>query len=128
MHEGLTLNRWFVWLLYGLFVGVLLAAIALVVSALRRPRTDFGALGRAPWLIVQGGLLLCSAFALLAGAFDLRFDLGPTQLAAVGLYLVVAVVQQIAYLLRVVYPSPNRRRAGISAPVHSDSEELRSDA
>ena len=109
MHQGLTFSSWFIWLLYGLFATVLLAAIAVVASTLRRPRADFGPMGRAPWLVVQGGLLAVSAIAAVAGVLDVSLGFGSTASAAMGLLLLVAVVQQIAYLLRVVFPSPKRR-------------------
>ena len=115
MHNGLTFNSWFVWVMWGFFAAVLLGAIAVVVSTLRRPEGDFGALGRAPWLVVQTALLAVSAFVVIAGAFDVPIQPGPTGLAVMGVFLVVAAVQQIAYLLRVVFPSPKRRASRTSS-------------
>ena len=117
MHEGITFNTWFIWLLYGLFAAVLLAAVAVVVSALRRPTTDFGRWGRAPWLVVQGGLLAVSVAAAVAGAVGAGSPFGAYASAAMGLLLVAAAAQQIAYLLRVVFPSPARHalRTGLDA-------------
>jgi hypothetical protein len=111
VHDDIGLGGWFVWATYALSAAILLAAIAVLVSALRRPASDFGPLGRGPWLIGQGGFIVLSVVGFAAGLLGLSGSLGPVFLTGLRLLVPVVVGQQVAYLLRVVYPSPQRRAA-----------------
>lgn len=127
MHERLILNTWFVWFSYIASVVVLLGAVAVLWSALRRPQSDFGRFGRAPWIGLQAAFLVVSTFGIVAQVFGYAGALPAGFFLAGGMLVLVVIIQQIAYLLRVVFPSPNRR-AALAAPAHSDTEELSSDA
>ncbi|MDP2183663.1 MAG: hypothetical protein Q8K99_14000 [Actinomycetota bacterium] len=92
------------WLLAILGFVLLAGAVAIVIDSIRRPRSAFGLTGRWPWIVVQAaffGVTLYGMFVTPAQSLS----------AAMGLLTLVALVQQIAYLLRVVFPSPRRTRA-----------------
>lgn len=110
MHGDLVLSDWFVWLVYGLTLVLLIGAVALIVSAFRRPAGDFGRLGRWPWVAVQGLFLVMSTFAIVANLLEFGSAVPLWFTGGLGVAIVLAAIQQVAYLLRVVYPSP--RRAG----------------
>jgi len=109
VHGDITLGGGFVWVTYALSAAVVLGAIAVLVSALRRPASDFGPLGRGPWVLGQGGFLALSTLGFAASALGFGASLGMVFYTGLGLLVPLVVGQQVAYLLRVVYPSPNRR-------------------
>jgi hypothetical protein len=91
-----------------LFVVVWLAAVAVVVDALRRPASDFADLpeGRLTYAIVEG--LFAVLVALWqAPAVSRAFASVPWMVPGA----LVAIVFEFAYLLRVVFPSPKRLAA-----------------
>jgi hypothetical protein len=89
-----------------------LAAVAVVIDALRRPARDFQTpVWRWVWVVPQSVLI---GIGLLAFAIP-RANLYPLAVAALIL-LIVCVPMQIGYLLEVVFP-PRK------APVTPPSEE-----
>lgn len=100
MH-GEILNGWLVYVIIGFVYLSLAGALAVTVDTLRRPRRDFGRLGKAVWLVVQ-------PLYLIGGVITLVADMGITYSTVVGGLFLIALVQQVAYLLRVVFPSPAR--------------------
>lgn len=100
------------WVLMVLIVVVTLGAVALVIDALRRPRTAFKGPGfGTPWLwVIPAAAYLLSVVALFATAFipGLGVSSSASQwvATATGLLMFVSVPLEIAYLLRVVFPVP----------------------
>lgn len=99
--SGFGFGMWFLAILG--FV-LLAGAVAIVVDSIRRPRTAFGLTGRWPWIVVQSAFFGVTLFGMFVTP-------GQTLSAAMGVLTLVALVQQIAYLLRVVFPSPKRLAA-----------------
>jgi hypothetical protein len=108
VHGDLLLRGGFVWLIDAVGLVLVAGAIAILVSALRRPLTDFGRLGRAPWVGLQTLFLVLAAFALVSSLLKFSSALPRWFAGIVGAVVVLAAIQQIGYLLRVVYPSPKR--------------------
>ncbi len=117
MHDNLALRPWFVWLVYAVTLLLLAGAIAVIANALRRPASDFGRLGRWPWVAIQGLFIAFAAFAVAADVLEFGLALPSWFAGSLGGVVVVAAIQQVAYLLRVVFPSPRRshRTPGDSA-------------
>lgn len=108
MHGALLVQGWFFWVAYGIGLVIAGGTVTVLASALRRPAEDFGRLGRVPWVALQAGFLALSAFAVVASAMEFSSALPRWFATLLGVVVILAVVQQIAYLLRVVYPSPRR--------------------
>ncbi len=108
MHDTLLVQGWFFWLVYGVGFAIVAGAVAVLVSALRRPAGDFGRLGRGPWVVLQAVFLVLSALAVVASALKFSSALPQWFATILGVVVILAAIQQIAYLLRVVYPSPRR--------------------
>jgi hypothetical protein len=100
------------WLLMVLIVVVTLGAVALVVDALRRPRSSFRGPGFGTrWLwVVPSGAYLLSVVALFATALlpglGIKSAVSQWVATVTGLLMFVSVPLEIAYLLRVVFPVP----------------------
>lgn len=108
MHADLNLQGWFLWLVYGVTLVLLACAVLVLVSALRRSASDFGRLGRWPWVALQGLFVSLAAFVVASSIIEIGPGL-PTWFASLlGVVVVAAGIQQVAYLLRVVYPAPGR--------------------
>jgi len=115
VHSDLLVTSWFVWAIRVIGLVLVAASLGVLVGSSRRPAEDFGPLGRWPWVIAQGVFLVLAAFSIAAQA--LAFSRGlPSWFATVfGVMIVAAGMQQVAYLLRVVYPSQRRRRISEAA-------------
>ncbi|MDZ4063105.1 MAG: hypothetical protein U1E22_00380 [Coriobacteriia bacterium] len=97
--DGFGLGMWFLAILgFVLMAG----AVVIVVDAIRRPRTAFGLTGRWPWIVVQAAFFGTTLYGMFVTP-------GQTLSAAMGVLTLIALVQQIAYMLRVVFPSPRRK-------------------
>ena len=116
MHGDLVFRGWFLTALYVLMVLLWLGALAVVVDALRRPSGEFGAFGRVPWIGLQSVFVVASTFGFVASLFGFSDALPPAFAAVLGVLMILAAVQQVAYLLRVVFPSPARLRARAAGP------------
>lgn len=88
------------------------AAVLLVLNALRRPASDYAGVPEGKWSYVVPQALYVALYAVAQLPF----------LAAVlpwaGVYAFVAplvIVQQVAYLLRVVFPTHGRLEARLEA-------------
>lgn len=92
------------WVLAALGFILLIGALAIVVDSLRRPRTAFGRAGRWPWIVLQAVFFGMTLYGMLVTPV-------PALLSAMSALTLIAVVQQVAYLLRVVFPSPKRASA-----------------
>ena len=108
MHSTLLLQGWFLWVVDGVGLVLIVGALLIVVNVFRRPLVDFGGMGRAPWIAFQTLFLVLAAFDVVASAFKFASGLPKWFAGVVGAVVVLAAIQQIAYLLRVVYPSPKR--------------------
>jgi hypothetical protein len=114
VHGDLDLGGPVYWGLLVVFYGVGLASLALLLDSLRARRaTAFaaGRLGAWVWRVPQ------AVFFVLFVLTNLPYELGVGALFFAALPF--ALGQQIAYLLRVVYPSPERLAAW-----ESSAEEL----
>ena len=109
MHGDLIVRGWFVWFVYAVTLLLLVGAVGVVFGALRRPLEDFGRWGRTPWVALQGVFLALAAFVLAATLLGFATALPTWFAGGLGFVVVAAGIQQLAYLLRVVYPSPRRR-------------------
>jgi hypothetical protein len=117
VHGDLVLRGWLPWFVFGSALVLVAGAVAVLVSALRRPAEDFGALGRWPWVLVQGTFVATSAFAAAANLLHFGRAVPRAFAGVFGVLLVVAAIQQIAYLLRVVFPSPRRAEREDATPL-----------
>ncbi len=123
MHSDLLVTSWFLWAIRVIGLVLVAASLGVLVGSSRRPADDFGPLGRWPWVIAQGAFLVLAAFSIVAQVLGFSRGL-PSWFAMVfGVMIVAAGMQQVAYLLRVVYPSQKRRRtteaaAGRGGPNH----------
>ena len=123
MPYDLALDGWLMYFIVPIVYITFAASIALVIDALRRPSSDFTRLGKVPWLLVQAmffGLSLVAVFG----------DPGSSFKAGLGMLFLIAFVQQIAYLLRVVFPSPERqaaRQPNLMMPKHTPEEHVAHD-
>lgn len=111
MHGDLSLAGWFMWVVYALSALLIVAAIAICVDVVRRPDSDLGSFGRLPWVVLQGVLIALTAFAFTTGLLSSGNALPSWFPGLIGLVVLAAMIQQVAYLLRVVYPAPKRRAA-----------------
>ena len=119
MHGDLVFRGWFVTLMYVVVVLLWLGAVAVIVDCLRRPSSEFGALGRGPWVVLQSVFVVVSTFGFAASLLGFSKALPPAFAAALGALMILAAIQQVAYLLRVVFPSPARlsaRAARLAGP------------
>jgi len=117
VHGDLDFGGPVLWGLLVVFYGVGLASLALMLDSLRARRARAlvaGRLGAWVWRVPQ------AAFFVLFVLTNLPYELGvgPLFFAA----LPFAFGQQIAYLLRVVYPSPARLAAWAEAGGESAEE------
>ncbi len=110
MHGDLILSGWFLWLVYGVTLVLLAGAVVVIVSAMRRPTSDFGRLGRWPWVGLQGLFVALAAFVTATSITKVGPGLPAWFASLLGVVVVVAGIQQVAYLLRIVYPAPGRAR------------------
>ena len=109
MHTGgVAMAGWFPVTVTIVSVVLAVAAVAVLIDAMRRPRSHFGAFGRWPYVVVQGGFIALSAIGFV-------FETGVGYAAVTGIVLIVAFVQMFVYLLRVVFPTNARleARAGV---------------
>lgn len=103
MHGDLKLDGWLIYVVTAFMWITLAAALAIVIDVVRRPSTDFGRWGKIPWLFVQFVYLAMGIIASIT-------DMGATFNATLGVLFFVALIQQVSYLLRVVFPAPTRVR------------------
>jgi hypothetical protein len=115
VHGDLTFRGWFVTAIWLLTVILLAGGVLLIIDSLRRPASDFGRLGRAPWVVPQAIFVVMSVFGFVASILGSGKALPAAFAAVLGVLIIVAAAQQVAYLLRVVYPSPRRRAMRASA-------------
>lgn len=121
MHGDLIFRGWFITTVWVLTVALLACGTLLIIDSLRRPAADFGRLGRVPWVALQAAFVVASVFGFVASVLGASSALPPAFVATVGLLIVAAAVQQLVYLLRVVFPAPARRaRASESHPASPD--------
>ncbi|MDH4140754.1 MAG: hypothetical protein OEV43_09320 [Coriobacteriia bacterium] len=103
MHEAVSVG-WFGWVFLGIIGLLIVGALFVILNASRRPLGDFGRGGPWPWIVGQGVFLVALTYSRLFGA-------GLTVVRLVFTTMLFAFVQQITYLLRIVYPTPGRLAA-----------------
>jgi len=101
-------------------VGIPLVSLALAVDASRRPASHFGRFGRWVWVAPQAALVVVALVSQIWG-FSGR-DLGWLASTLVILTF-VAIPQQFAYLLLVVFPKGGRTDTAKSSSLHVKESE-----
>jgi uncharacterized membrane protein len=115
VHGNLTFRGWFITVLWLLTVALLAGGVLLIIDSLRRPASDFGRLGRIPWVVLQTLFVVVSVFGFVVSIVGFKTALPAAFSSVLGVLIVAAAVQQVAYLLRVVYPSPKRSAGRVRA-------------
>ncbi len=116
---------WGAYVILGCFVAVWLGSIAIVADAARRRPRDFAGLWETRWLyIAVAAVYAIPTLARQAPAVDKAVPaFGVIQVVGIPVVLVLGV----AYLLRVVFPTPARAalREAAGAPGGTGEDEAR---
>lgn len=110
MPRSIALGGFVLWLVIVLLYGTAALALYVFQDALRRKETDFAAVPEPRWLYVIPQGVFFIAFVL-----EQFPPIGAIIAAGVVLATPLALIEQIAYLLRIVFPTQARREARLAA-------------